>query len=140
MDALKSNASIMENTDAVREKILAMEREALDRWGSGDPGGFLEINDPDVSYFDPFQEKRLDGLDRLTALLESIRGKIKIERSEIVNPRVQIAGDAAVLTFQFVSDGSEGQRCWNSTEVYRRTGEQWRIIHSHWSFAPHVSA
>ena len=65
-----------------------MERAALDRWGSGDPGGFLEISASDISYFDPFQEKRLDGLDRLTALLESIRGRIKIERSEIVNPRV----------------------------------------------------
>jgi hypothetical protein len=133
MDAL--NASIMDPADAIGQKVVAMERAALDRWGSGDPGGFLEINDPDVSYFDPFQEKRLDGLDRLTALLESIRGRIRIERSEMVNPRVQVVGDAAILTFQFMSEGSEGQRCWNSTEVYRRCGEQWRIIHSHWSFA-----
>jgi hypothetical protein len=79
MDAL--NASIMDPADAIGQKVVAMERAALDRWGSGDPGGFLEINDPDVSYFDPFQEKRLDGLDRLTALLESIRGRIRIERS-----------------------------------------------------------
>ena len=69
MDERMGNALTMDNADAIREKIVAMEREALDRWGSGDPGGFLEINDPDVSYFDPFQEKRLDGLDRLTALL-----------------------------------------------------------------------
>ena len=128
------------NADEIRETIVAMERKALDRWGWGDPGGFLEINAPDVSYFDPFQEKRLDGLDRLTALLESIRGRIKIERSEMVDPRVQIVGDAAILTFQFRSEGSEGQTCWNSTEVYRRSGEQWRIIHSHWSFANAASA
>jgi hypothetical protein len=74
-------------------------------------------------------------LVRLTVLLESIRGRIQIERSEIVNPRVQLAGDVAILTFQFVSAGSEGQPCWNSTEVYRRSGQQWSIIHSHWSFA-----
>jgi ketosteroid isomerase-like protein len=129
------------NADEICEKIVAMERKALDRWGSGDPGGFLEINAPDVSYFDPFQEKRLDGLDRLTALLEPIRGRIRIERSEVVDPRVQVMGDAAILTFQFVSEGSEGQRRWNSTEVYGRIGDQWRIIHSHWSFAnaAHVS-
>ena len=112
-----------------------MERRALDRWGAGDPSGFLEITASDVSYFDPFTEHRLDGHDGLTALYESIRGQIKIDRSEMINPRVQIAGDAAVLTFQFVSEGSEGSKRWNSTEVYQRIGGEWRIIHSHWSFA-----
>jgi len=119
------------------ETILALEKGALSRWGEGDPGGFLETSAADLSYFDPFQEKRLDGIEELTALYESIRGKIKILRSEIVNPRVQIAGDAAVLTYQFISEGSEGFKRWNSTEVYQREGDQWKIIHSHWSFAPH---
>lgn len=32
--------------------IIGMERAALDRWGNGDPGGFLEISAEDVSYFD----------------------------------------------------------------------------------------
>jgi hypothetical protein len=125
----------MDTPNATQEEIVAMERLALDRWGSGDPSGFLEINAPDVSYFDPFQETRIDGLDRLTALYEPIRGKIKIDRSEIVNPRVQVSGGVAILTYQFVSVGSEGARRWNSTEVYQHTGSAWKIIHSHWSFA-----
>jgi len=36
------------------EMIVAMERAALERWGRGDPDGFLDISAPDVSYFDPF--------------------------------------------------------------------------------------
>lgn len=44
------------------------------------------------------------------------------------------AGDLAVLSFQFVSQGSEGQRRWNTTEAYRRDPERgWRIVHTHWS-------
>jgi ketosteroid isomerase-like protein len=125
----------MQPSQSTPEIIVAMERRALDRWGAGDPSGFLEITASDVSYFDPFTERRLDGHDRLTALYESIRGKIKIDRSKMINPRVQIAGDAAVLTFQFASEGSEGARLWNSTEVYQRIGGKWRIIHSHRSFA-----
>ena len=93
-----------------QERIVTMETTALDRWGSGDPGGLLEISAPDISYFDPFRQKRLDGLDHLTALLEPIRGMIKIGASEIVNRRVQLAADTAILTFQFVSERSEGQR------------------------------
>jgi ketosteroid isomerase-like protein len=117
------------------DTILALERAALDRWGKGDPGGYLEINAPEVSYFDPFLDQRIDGLEALTAWYQSIWGKVRIDRDEIVNPRVQVIGDAAILTFQFVSHGSEGSKRWNCTEVYRRFGDAWKIVHSHWSFA-----
>jgi ketosteroid isomerase-like protein len=123
------------NAVDVTGRILAMERAALDRWGKGDPSGYLEINDAEVSYFDPFQDERLDGLPALEKLYESIRGKVKIERDEIIDPRIQPLGDAAILTFRFVSHGSEGSMRWNCTEVYRRfQDDDWRIVHSHWSF------
>lgn len=114
--------------------ILKLEREALNRWGKGDPDGFLEISGSDLTYFDPFQTERIDGLPALTALYETIRGKIKIERDEIIEPRAQLCGDAAILTYRFVSHGSEGTMRWNCTEVYQLFGEEWKIIHSHWSF------
>jgi hypothetical protein len=57
------------------ETIISMEKQALDRWGKGDPSGFLEISSPDVVYFDPFLEKRIDGLEALTRYYEGIRGK-----------------------------------------------------------------
>jgi len=82
----------------VARVILATERTALDRWGKGDPDGFLEISDQDVVYFDPFQPHRVDGLAALKAMYEELRGKIRIERDEIVDPRVQAYGDIAVLS------------------------------------------
>jgi hypothetical protein len=45
----------------VGDEILAFERAALDRWGKGDPDGYLVISAPDVTYFDPYVEHRLDG-------------------------------------------------------------------------------
>jgi len=125
--------------DSVAALILSLERAALDRWGKGDPDGYLEISASDVNYFDPFVERRLDGIGSLGDWYSLIRGKIHIDRDEIVDPHVQVVGDAAVLTFQFLSDGSEGSKKWNCTEVYRRDGEMWRIIHSHWSFAKAAS-
>ena len=44
----------MDIDDVITAKIIAMEKAALDRWGQGDPSGFLEICAPDVVYFDPF--------------------------------------------------------------------------------------
>src|ERR1051326_782556 len=82
--------------------IIAIERAALDRWGKGDPEGYLEINAEDVSYFDPFQEKRVDGLKALREIYGTISGKILIESYEMINPRVQRMGDVALLTFNLV--------------------------------------
>jgi len=116
--------------------IIAMERAALDRWCKGDPSGFLEISAPDVVYFDPYLDSRLDGLDALTAHYESLRGKVWVSRYELENPLVQSVGAAAVLTFNFASwGGGEDPLRWNCTEVYRLRDGQWRIVQTHWSLA-----
>ncbi len=101
----------------------------------GDPSGFLELCEPDVVYFDPYVSRRLDGIGALRALYDSIRGQVHIDWFELVNPLVQVAGDAAVLTFNYVSRSGEIQNRWNCTEVYRRRKDgAWRIIQTHWSF------
>ena len=121
------------------ETIIALERSALDRWGKGDPQGFLEAYAPDVSYFDPSQEHRVDGLAAMKDLLTPITGKIKIDSYEMNNPKVQRRGDIAVLSYQVVNHVTRpgGQQVtvrWNSTAVYERTRESWKIIHSHFSY------
>jgi ketosteroid isomerase-like protein len=123
----------------VKDELVALERAALARWCSGDPSGFLELSAPDVVYFDPYRERRVDGLPALAALYETLRGKIFAARFELLNPLVQRVGDAAVLTFNFASYGGTeagGQPLrWNCTEVYRKDPEGWRIIQTHWSYA-----
>lgn len=114
--------------------IIAMERAALERWGKGDPSGFLEISSPDVVYFDPMLERRLEGLDALTRLYEAVRGKVHLARHELLNPKVQCCGEAAVLTYNFVGESGGETAYWNCTEVYRRTPAGWRIVQTHWSF------
>ena len=113
--------------------IIAMERAALDRWAKGDPSGFLEICSPDVVYFDPALERRLDGLRALTRLYDGVRGQIHLMRYELLNPKVQLCGEAAVLTYNFVGDCQDKSDRWNCTEVYRKTPDGWRIIQTHWS-------
>ncbi|MFB3815113.1 MAG: nuclear transport factor 2 family protein [Terriglobales bacterium] len=129
--ALAATAPIPASGDA--EVIVGLEKAALERWAAGDPDGFLEISDDNVTYFDPFIRRRVDGKQALKDLYAAIRGKFKIERFEMLDPKVQLNGDLAVLTFNFVSQGTEGAMRWNTTEVYSRTARGWRIIHTHWS-------
>ena len=123
------------DSDPIASEIVALETAALKRWCAGDPSGFLEISDDDVVYFDPFLDRRLDGLAALTNYYEALRGKIRADRFEILNPKVQIFTDAAVLTFNFVSwdAGGEATR-WNGAEVYARRAGAWKIVQTHWSF------
>ncbi len=118
--------------------IISMECAALDRWGRGDPSGFLEITAPDIVYFDPYRAKRVNGIEALTALYRELWGKILLDRYELLNPLVQVIGDAAVLTFNYVSYTGENEDRWNCTEVYRRDDERWQIIQTHWSYTQRV--
>ena len=126
----------------VLKELLAIERAALDRWVRLDPDGYLATFAPEVSYFDPFTERRVDGLEAMRKRLEPIRkmtAPFTDPRYEIIAPKVDLSGDLAVLSFNAVNYGRVGGKPeavisrWNSTEVYRRIGGQWRIVHSHWS-------
>ena len=135
---------ITADTDAITATILSLERGALERWNKGDVEGSLEIYADDVTFFDPITEERIDGRPAVAEYFRTLwAGKIRIPRYEIPNPRVITDGGMAVLSYNLVNyvhagDGSEkiGTQ-WNSTQVYRRTGDQWRVVHVHWSFTKH---
>jgi ketosteroid isomerase-like protein len=123
------------NTASLEEQIIEIEKSALERWNNGDPSGYLEISSDDVVYFDPFLEKRLDGIENLTKLYESLRGQIHVDRYELINPKVQTDGNMAVLTFNLYSYEKENIYKWNCTEVYLLEADKnWKIIQTHWSF------
>ena len=121
--------------DEVSLEIINMERAALDRWGRGDPDGFLEISAAEVTYFDPFLPEAIHGLKALRQYYAQLRGKIFVESDEMIDPKVQLGGETAILSYRYASRGRSGDEMrWNATEVYRRGEEGWRIAHTHWSF------
>ena len=128
------------------QQIIALEQGALDRWAKGDPSGYFEIMAPDVSYFDPTTKTRIEGLEALKKMIEPFRGKIAIERVELINPSVMRDGDLAVLHTNLISRGGQFEGGpkrdvpWNLTEVYGRRNGQWRIVHSHFSYTTPVLA
>lgn len=121
--------------------VIAMEKAGLDRWGEGDPQGLLDLYAADITYFDPVQEKRVDALDAMKTIYRAIAGKVKIQRSEMIDPKVQKIGSAAILTYNLVNDvvltpvGPTNIRVtWNVSTVYALVDEEWKIVHSHFSY------
>jgi len=119
----------------ITETIIAIEIAALEKWNRGNPTGFLEILADDVTYFDPFTEKRFDGFEKMNEFYESLRGKGWVDKYEIINPMVQSTAGMAVLTYNLDSYARDILYKWNCTEVYKlMPDKKWKIIHNHWSF------
>ncbi len=119
----------------IETMIIALEKAALEEWNKGNPDAYLAIYAEDITYFDPFQERRINGLDKMRTFYEGLRGQASVDKYEMIDPKVQVAGETAVLTYNLVSYSGEAVYKWNCTEIYRRDSNgQWKIIHNHWSF------
>jgi ketosteroid isomerase-like protein len=127
------------------DELVGLERGALDRWIKRDPQGYLDLYAPDVTYFDPFQATRVDGIEGIKSMLAAMMASappnvVTDPRYELIGAKVQNYGDVAILSFQVINYGrvkgapESVLARWNSTETYRRIGARWRIVHSHWSF------
>lgn len=129
--------------ESVKETILSLEKGAMERWRNGDPWGWVEISAKQVTYVDPGLTKPIVGLEEYKAYLKQFEGKIHYQGSEFIDPKVAVVGDAAVLSYNYRSSvlTPEGaiisQTPWNATEVYFRLDDQWRIVHTHWSYIQH---
>jgi hypothetical protein len=116
------------------EKIIAIEKKTLDRWKNGDTFGFIEVADENITYFDPTLAGRIDGIKQFRDYLAPLKGTFSFPSYELLNPKVQLYGDIGVLTFNFVGHSEDGNTdAWNTTEVYRRVNNEWKIVSSHWS-------
>jgi ketosteroid isomerase-like protein len=127
------------------DAIIALERAAMDRWGKGDPQGFIELFADEITYFDPSTERRVDGAEAMRARFAPIKGLVKLDRYEILNPDVYRRGDVAILSYTLVTYGQrpDGQAQvvrWNVTEAYAQMGGKWKIVHSHFSLTQPLPA
>src|SRR6185369_10803606 len=77
------------------DTIIALERHALDLWGQGDPSGYTSLYAPEITYFDPRQDHRADGIEAMNAIYAPIKGKIHVDHYDLQNPKVQHSGDTA---------------------------------------------
>ena len=119
----------------IRAMIIALEKQALEQWNNGNPDGFIGLSSDDVVYMDPALGHKLEGREALEAYYDQVRGKIKIDSYEMIDPVVQVLSDGAILMYNYSAcrDGMTFQM--NCTEVYHlNPSAQWQIIHTHWSF------
>jgi hypothetical protein len=114
----------------ITEELVALEHVALDGWIQGNPDPNFALFSKDITYFDSGVGKLLDGLPAIKAYFDQYRGKPLYDSYEIKNPKVQGSQEIAVLTYRLVIHNGTTETPFHCTEVYRKQGKQWRLIHS----------
>ena len=132
MSCIKSNPT----QEEIEQKIITLERKALDKWSKGDPVGFSENFAIDATYFDDIAAHgRVDSIEEISKYFKSLDGKIPAHKYELVDPKVQLYGDIAILTLRYngTSLNNESGPPWKTTSVYRLVDDTWKVVHANWS-------
>lgn len=121
--------------EATKADIIALEKQALVLWNNGNPDGFIDLSADNVVYVDPAFASKLEGKKALEDYYNTIRGKVKIDKYEMINPVVQLTADMAVLIYDYEAERDGHVFKMHCTEVYQSVdGGEWKITHTHWSF------
>ena len=125
----------------VARAVIARERASFDAWQRKDKNFFAGFLADDATYFsamNPYLET--DPKENFLPKFEQIAETFKMLDMQMYNPRVQVYGDTAVLTYNVNSTidlgGRPMQYTGKVTQVYVKQGSVWRVVHGHESVNP----
>jgi ketosteroid isomerase-like protein len=141
---LASPASMAGENPEVAAEVMALARG---QWNADIAGKSVaeqtaSVAD-DYTEFNPMFPVRIDGKALSNSLYEAqLRSGDKSIASDMLNAKVQVYGDVAILTYNFVGvnqkkDGSTETQLAKSTRVYAKQGGAWKLVHA--NFAPVVA-
>ncbi|VUC78405.1 Uncharacterised protein [Raoultella terrigena] len=117
------------------EHLIGLEKSALDKWFQGDTSGYEALwSERSFTYFDAVVTERVDDYEKIKEFLKAIDGKLFAESYDFRHPRIQAVKDMAVLTYQLFAKTNRIDMEYNVIEVFQKEDDNWRVIHSTWSF------
>ena len=129
------------DSQEIAKQVIARERAAVEAWRRKDKAFFAALLSDDATYFSP-QSPYLDGDPKANFLpkFEQYAEMFKYTDFQMYNPRVQVYGEVAILTYNHMVAASFGGQPLNytgkATVVYVKQGGAWRVVHGHESMNP----
>ncbi len=126
--------------DEVANEVIALARA---QWAAGiakDTAKQISFLADDYTEFNPGYPTRLDGKELNATLYRAAdMGEAKTLVSDMVNAKVQVYGDVAILTYNYIgstlnADGEVEPSLAKSTRVYAKIDGAWKLVHA--NFAP----
>jgi ketosteroid isomerase-like protein len=127
--------------ESIAGQIIAREKASVEAWRRKDKAFFADFMADDSTYYNSFSPY-LDADPKTNFLpkFEQYAEMFKFNDFQMYNPRVQVYGDTAVLTYNSsVSASFNGQPLnytAKMTAVYVKQGNTWRVVHGHESMNP----
>lgn len=126
---------------SIANQIIAREKASVEAWQRKDKAFFADYMADDATYFSsmsPYLDT--DSKANFLPKFEQYAEMFKFNDFQMYNPRVQVYGDTAVLTYNSsVSATFSGQPLMytaKATAVYVKQGNTWRVVHAHESMNP----
>jgi len=138
---ITKGTSVESNQQAIAASIIAREKGSFEAWQRKDKAYFADFLAEDATYFS-FQSPYLETDPKANFLpkFEQYAELMKFNDYSMYNPRVQVYGDTAVLTYNSSISASFGGQPINYTakvtSVYVKQGNTWRVVHGHESMNP----
>lgn len=133
------NASVVQQ--AIAEQLIAREQASVDAWRRKDKSFYADLLAEDSTYFSAYSPY-LDAHAKKNLLtkFEQYADQFKFQDFQMHNPRVQLYGDVAVLTYQATVAANFNGQPMNytakMTSIYVKQGNTWRMAHGHESMNP----
>lgn len=135
-----ASAPLLAKEDAkIADEVMALARSqwAAEIGGKSGTDQMVSVAD-DYTEFNPDYPTLLVGKSIALKMLSVPQSTTSL-MADMQNPRVQVYGDTAILTYNFAgitraTDGKIAANTAKSTRVYVRQGGQWQLVHA--NFAP----
>jgi uncharacterized protein (TIGR02246 family) len=126
---------------AIANQIIAREKAAAEAWQRKDKAFYMDLFTDDATYFgamSPYLE--IDAKTNFLPKFDEYVERFKMLDFQMYNPRVQVYGDTAILTYNAGVMADFGGRVMNYTSkvtvIYVKQGNTWRVAHGHESMNP----
>jgi ketosteroid isomerase-like protein len=133
---MTKGTSVESSQQAIAAAIIAREKGSLEAWQRKDKAYFADFLADDATFFS-FESPYLETEPKVNFLpkFEQYADMIKFNDFQMYNPRVQVYGDTAVLTYNSSVNASFAGQPVNYTakvtSVYVKQGNTWRVVHGH---------
>ncbi len=136
--AVSAPAVAGENPKVAAEVIALARSQWASEMANQSPAQQLVTVADDYTEFNPDYPTLLVGKSMALQML-AVPPYAKTMFSEMQNPRVQVYGDTAILTYNYAgitvgADGKNKPTTAKSTRVYAKNGGRWMLVHA--NFAP----
>jgi ketosteroid isomerase-like protein len=125
---------------APADEVISITKEMWAAEVRGDAAGSMKYVADDYTEFNGEYPTRLDGKGINMMLVEANSGgSSKVVLAEMANAKVQVYGDVAILSYNYIGatkdkDGKMESTKAKSTRVYAKKDGKWMLVHA--NFAP----